>query len=209
MPGGEGNGVELRGKLSFCNVAQYLKKKGYNTWRLLWLSNENSVAQCSGRGGGVMINFIKRAVLVSFVAVGALAPSSTAMAQERSGEIYKTYEKIGLLGTDMYLSFATKYSAHMRTAAILKACSMDGLAKMVEAKIADRQFVKILREFIEAGKFLKLPQYAMLSAQAVANGMVVAYSLGFEDSVRVAVADQSKKQAICNAAVSSSNKLVQ
>jgi hypothetical protein len=133
-----------------------------------------------------------------------LLHGSFAWAQSRITDDYKIYDNMGTLSIEMFGRFLSENRAQIHTAAVLKACSMEGLAQAVESKIRDRKFEAQLKELIQSGKFSEYPPYAFLQAQSGANSMAVGYMIGYREAASL----NSQKKALCEVAVDSANRLL-
>ena len=103
-------------------------------------------------------------LLVLFIA--AILLPATAIAQsDIVADDYETYEKIGPMVAEMSMQFLNENIVAIRTVAILKYCSKEGLAKVVEGKEVDRTFKEKLDELIRAERFIGLPVYSFLEAR--------------------------------------------
>jgi hypothetical protein len=156
--------------------------------------------------GAVMIKFLVGALVV--ISTFRLTPGC-AQSQKlapRNADDYKIHQIAGRLGTEMFSDFLKENGPALRGSVILKACSKDGLAAVVEAKIIDRNFSARLSSLIAMGKFSGLPSYSLLQAQSVANGMVVGYQAGYQAAIDLTF--DLKKSDLCDAAVELANRLL-
>jgi len=144
--------------------------------------------------------------LLIFFMAAILLPATAFAQSDKVASDFETYEKIGPIAYEMSLQFLDKNIAAIRTVAVLRYCSKDGLAKAVEGKEIDRSFKEKLGQLIKSRRFDGLPEYSILEAQAAANNFVIGYNFGFEAALKLA--GGSQKGALCEVAITAANKIL-
>jgi hypothetical protein len=141
--------------------------------------------------------------------LGAAILQSPAVAQSKNetDDDYETYQKTRQLGLEMFKQYLDKNGAAIRISAVLKSCSKDGLAKAIEDKETDRNFMEIITTFIRLGKFSDLPSYAVLQTQSAAYALIVGYGIGYQEAVELNVGTPNETM-VCGAAVDAANKVL-
>jgi hypothetical protein len=117
---------------------------------------------------------------------------------------YAAYEATFRLGREL---FYKQDGAFVRTAAILRACHQDGLAKAVEAK-TDPHFTNELTKMIDEGRFRDLPFHTVLSVQNIAQGIRLGYAIGYGEATMLGLGFARRKNDLCGAAVKDANEIL-
>jgi hypothetical protein len=144
--------------------------------------------------------------LIIFIAAIFQPIVALAQSDETANIDYETYEKTGVIAAEMGTQFINENIVAIRTAATLKYCSKEGLAKSVEAKETDRQLEDKLQTFVLAGRFDKLPLYAIYEAQSAASNLIIGYNMGFLAGLRLSA--ETVKSSLCDVAVNAANQLL-
>jgi hypothetical protein len=151
--------------------------------------------------------FICAFLFFSFAASSVAGEQTTTLDNEGL-QAYTVYEAAGRLGTQMFFTVYKKDGFGLRAASMLRACGQDGLARAVDAKQSDPTFKNELTTMISDGRFRDLPNYAILSAQNVANAMRAGYVSGFQEANKLALSLPSGKEYLCEVAVKSANEIL-
>jgi len=153
-----------------------------------------------------MRTFIYVFCLSSFAAFST-AQEKPKLEDQRNRE-YVAYQAAGRIGAEMFLAVYKKDGFGLRTAAMLRACGQDGLAKAVDAKLSDPRFEKELDRMIKEHRFADLPPYTIGSAQSVANAMRTGYEAGYREANGLTLTMPDGKDFLCAVATRNANEIL-